>query len=298
MIEKIPFGGTGHSSTRILFGAAALSRMRQDKADETLEIMMEYGVNHIDCAASYGEAELRLAPFLQDHRDDVFLATKTGDRTRDAAMASIERSLERMGVDQIDLIQFHNLSKEQEWESAMSPGGCLEAAIAAKEQGMVRFIGVTGHGTRVAEMHLKSLDHFEFDSVLCPYSYTSMQDPQYAEEFETLYQTCKERGVAMQTIKSIARRRWRDDDPSKRFSWYEPVRETKTIRHAVHWILRRPGLFLNSSSDVNLLRVILDAAVEAANGIDDDIEAKVEQDARSYEMEPLFERGVLDDVRP
>ncbi len=221
MIKTIPFGATGHQSSRILFGAAALGGMRQDKADSVIELVRQHGVNHFDVAASYGEAELRLAPFLSDHRQEVFLATKTGDRSRDGAMRSIERSLKRMGIDQLDLIQFHNLTKDAEWDQVMGPGGALEAAKEARDQGMVKHIGVTGHGTRVAEMHLKSLQAFDFASVLLPYSHTSMQDRQYNEEFELLYTTCQEKQIAMQTIKAIARRRWRDDDPSKRFSWYE-----------------------------------------------------------------------------
>lgn len=297
MIDKIPFGSTGHESTRILFGAAALGGMRQDKADSTLELVRDYGINHIDVAASYGEAELRLAPFLQDHRDEVFLATKTGDRTRDEAMASIERSLERMQVEQIDLIQFHNLSKDDEWEVAMGAGGCLEAAVEARDQGLVRFIGVTGHGTKVAEMHVKSLARFDFDSVLCPYSLMSMQDSQYAEDFENLYRQCMEKGVAMQTIKSVARRRWRPDDPAKRFSWYEPIRDEDALRDAVHFVLARPGIFLNSSSDATLLKRILDAASDFDPGDAGDVDAAMARDAKRLDMEPLFERGVQDDVR-
>lgn len=297
MIEKIPFGKTGHDSTRILFGAAALGAMSQDRADRTLELIMDYGVNHIDCAASYGDAELRLAPFLQDHRQDVFLATKTGDRTRDEAFASIERSLERMQTDVIDLIQFHNLNNDEEWEIAFCKGGCLEAALEAREQGMVRFVGVTGHGTRIAEMHMKSLQAFDFASVLCPYSLMSLRDEQYAREFEALYEYCQANGVAMQTIKSIARRRWRDDDESRKLSWYEPLREADAITRAVQWVLRRPGLFLNSSSDATLLPVILDAAAGEQPQDAEALEAAVLADAEAQAMEPLFERGVRENVR-
>lgn len=297
MIPRIPFGRTGHDSSRIIFGAAALGAMSQDRADRTLEFIRDRGLNHIDVAASYGEAELRLAPFLADHRSEFFLATKTGDRTRDEAMASIERSLERMQVEQIDLIQFHNLSKEGEWEAAMGEGGCLEAAIEAREQGLVRFIGVTGHGTRIAEMHLKSLERFPFDSVLCPFSLMSMQDPQYANEFDQLYSRCMERGVAMQTIKSIARRRWREDDESRRLSWYEPIRDEQALTNAVHWVLSRPGVFLNSSSDATLLPMVVDAAEAFDAARTSELEAAMEQDAKALALEPLFERGVQDDVR-
>ncbi|MFT5208616.1 MAG: aryl-alcohol dehydrogenase-like predicted oxidoreductase [Flavobacterium sp.] len=297
MIEKIAFGNTGHLSSRIIFGAAALGGMRQDKADSTLELVLKHGLNHFDVAASYGDAELRLAPFLQDHREKVFLATKTGDRTRDGAMKSIESSLQRMGIDQIDLIQFHNLNNEADWETVMKPGGALEAAIKAREQGLVKYIGVTGHGTKIAEMHLKSLAAFDFTSVLLPYSYMSLQDQKYQSEFEQLYTLCQEKKVAMQTIKAIARRRWRDNDESKKFSWYEPLRDRSAIRHAVFWVLSRRGLFLNSSSDATLLKLIFDAAEEfdlaKAVGLDE----LVKLDAETYSQEPLFIRGEIENVQ-
>ena len=296
-MQRIPFGRTGHDSSRVLFGAAALGGMRQEKADSVMQMVMDAGINHIDVAASYGDAELRLAPFLQDHRQDFFLATKTGDRTFDGAKASIENSLKRMQVEQLDVIQFHNLAKDAEWDTAMGPGGALEAAIEARDQGLVRFIGVTGHGTRIAEMHLKSLVAFDFASVLLPYSQMSMKDQQYASEFETLYALCMENGVAMQTIKSIAKRRWREDDESPKFSWYEPIRQEDALRRAVHFVLSRPGVFLNSSSDATLLPSIIQAAEEFDPDNVTNLQAEIEADVQAQELEPLFERGVQDDVR-
>ena len=297
MIPTQPFGGTCHDSTRIIFGAAALGGMRQEKADSTLDLVRSAGVNHIDTAATYGDSELRLADFLQSHRDEVFLATKTGDRDGDGARASIERSLERMRVDAVDLIQFHNLVQDDQWDTAMGTGGCLEAAIKAREEGLVHHIGVTGHGTRIAEMHLKSLDRFDFASVLLPYNYTMMQEARYQEEFNSLYDLCQEKGVAMQTIKAIAKRRWREDDPYPRFSWYEPYRDDEVIERAVHFVLVRDGLFLNSTSDATLLPKIF-AAVESFNaGVADDLVDQVVSD-NAGEGEPLFVRGISDDVRP
>ena len=296
MIPTQLFGKTGHDSSRIIFGAAALASMGQEKADNVLEIIRRVGINHIDTAATYGDSELRLSDFLESHRDEVFLATKTGDRDGDGARASIERSLERMGVDNIDLIQFHNLAQDNQWEIAMGPGGCLEAAIKAKEEGLVHHIGVTGHGTRIAEMHLKSLGRFDFDSVLLPYNYMMMQEPRYREEFESLYNICQDKGVAIQTIKSIAKRRWPEDDASPRFSWYEPYRDEDVIRRAVHFVLARNSLFLNSTSDATLLPKIF-AAIELFNeGIADNLIEQVASDNES-EGEALFLRGISDDVR-
>ena len=296
MIPKIAFGGTGHLSTRTLFGAAALGSMKQERADEILELLLEFGVNHIDVAASYGDAELRIGPWMGAHRDDFFLATKTGDRTYEGAKASIVRSLERLEVDQLDLIQFHNLVDEEGWQTAMGSGGALEAAVEARDQGLVRFIGVTGHGTAVAEMHLRSIESFDFDSVLLPYNHLMLQDPRYAAAFEELYEKCRERNIAIQTIKSIARRRWLEDDATRHFSWYEPIREPDALRRAVHWTFARPDVFLNTSSDATLLRTILEAASEFDESEADQVVAEVEADAARLDMEPLFVRGVTDTI--
>ena len=174
-IERIPFGTTGHQSSRAIFGAAALGAMKQDRADRTLELIQQWGLNHIDVAASYGDAELRLAPWLKHYRDSVFLASKTGHRTYEKAKKQIHASLERMQVDQIDLIQMHNLTQADQWETAMGSGGAMEALLEAKEQGLVRFLGVTGHGTYAPAMHLQSLEAYPFDSILVPYNYAMMQ---------------------------------------------------------------------------------------------------------------------------
>lgn len=258
-IATLPFGRTGHESTRILFGAASLSQVTQDAADRALETYTRYGGNHIDVAASYGEAEVRLRPFLQDHRKDVFLATKTGERGRDAARAQLEASLERMGVDQIDLWQFHNLSDAGDQDRALSRGGVLDAARQAREEGLIRFIGVTGHGIQIAGMHRRSLERFDFDSVLLPYNYLTFRNPFYAENFTALERTCHERGTAIQTIKSLALRLWGDRERTASV-WYEPLTEQEDIDVAIWWALGRPGIFLNSTGDVNILPRVLDAA--------------------------------------
>jgi len=259
MIATQPFGRTGHMSTRTIFGAAALAQVSQDEADRTLEVLFEYGVNHIDVAASYGDAELRIGPWMDRHRGRFFLATKTGERTYDAAREEIHRSLQRLRVDHVDLLQLHNLVDPIEWDQALGPGGALEAAIEAREQGLVRAIGVTGHGVAIAGMHIRSLERYDFDSVLLPYSYIVMQNPYYAAEFQRLAAMCAERNVALQTIKSIARRPW-GDRTHTRATWYEPMEDQADIDRAVHWVLRRQGVFLNTVGDIHLLPRVLDAA--------------------------------------
>ncbi len=289
-MQTAPFGKTGHQSSRVIFGAAALAAMRQEKCDPLLDLLLEHGINHIDTAAMYGDSELRLAPWLKRHRKEFFLATKTGDRTYDGARASIHRSLERMQVDQLDLIQLHNLVEEDEWQTAMGPGGALEALIEAREQKLVRFIGVTGHGTRIAGMHKRSLERFAFDSVLLPYNFTMMSMPNYAADFEALVALCQQRGVAVQTIKSVARRRW-EGVGERRYSWYEPLRDPDAIRRAAAFVLGRPGLFLNTSSDATLLGLILEGA-EAAKAVPSSSE--LEADVVAHQMQPLFGRGAAE----
>ena len=259
MIATAPFGRTGHDSTRTIFGAAALGSVTQDVADETLETLLAYGVNHIDTAASYGDSELRLAPWLTEHRDRFFLATKTGRRDYAGARKEIRRSLERLGVDSVDLIQLHNLVDVIEWEFALREDGALQAAVEARDDGLVRFIGVTGHGLTVARMHRRSLERFPFDSVLLPYSAVQMRDEQYAADFEALASMCAERGVAMQTIKAISLAPWNGREQTAN-TWYEPLREQKDIDVAVHWVLGRPEAFVNTAGDVTLLPKVLDAA--------------------------------------
>ena len=280
----MPFGATGHRSSRVLFGAAALGSVAKIEADRALEVLLEHGVNHIDVAADYGDAELRIASWLRRHPGAFFVATKTAERGYRAAREQIRRSLDRLGVDRIDLIQLHNLVDVIEWEFALAAEGALEAAVEAREEGLVRFIGVTGHGLSVPAMHRRSLERFPFDSVLLPYNAVQMRDPRYAETFEELAAVCAERDVALQTIKSLARRRWDGRTPTAA-TWYEPLREQEDVDRAVHWVLGRPEAFLVSTGDVELLPRVLDAAERFERRPGDDEMAEL---AARQEAAPLF----------
>lgn len=259
MIQEQTFGRTGHSSTRVIFGAAALARVSQARADQTLDLLLRYGINHIDTAASYGDSELRIGPWMKAHRDRFFLATKTEKRTRREAWDELQRSLDRLQVDRVDLWQMHYLVDPDEWQVAMGPGGALEAFVEARDQGLVRFLGVTGHDLTIAAMHRRSLARFDFDSVLLPYNYPLLQNPGYAADVAALLELCQQRGVAVQTIKSLARRPW-GDTPHTHATWYQPFETQADIDRAVHWVLGRPGIFLNSVADPDLLPMVLDAA--------------------------------------
>ncbi len=283
-IARENFGRTKHHSSRVIFGAAALSSVSQQVADRTLEVLVEHGINHIDVAASYGDAELRVKPWLRNARDSFFLATKTGQRKAADAREELHRSLDRLGVDHVDLWQLHNLADPIEWDTALSPGGAIEAAVEAREQGLVRWIGVTGHGAQIAANHRRSVQRFDFDSVLLPYNFVTMQSPYYAENFEALVATCAERGTAVQTIKSIALRPWLGRE-RRRTTWYEPLEEQSDIDLAVWWVLGRPGVFLNTVGDVDLLPRVLDAAERFEKRPDD---AAMRALVERSDTQPLF----------
>jgi aryl-alcohol dehydrogenase-like predicted oxidoreductase len=276
-MEKRPFGSTGHQSSAVIFGAAALKDADQATADRVLDLLLEHGVNHIDVAASYGDAELRVGPWMDRHRKDFFLATKTGRRDRAGAREEIHRSLERLRTDTIDLIQLHALSHPDEWDQALSQGGALEAALEARDEGLVRFIGVTGHGWTIAAMHRRSLERFAFDSVLMPWNWHCAQHPTYAADFEATVELCERRGVAVQTIKAIARGPWAAGVDRNHSTWYQPLEDEAAIRTAVQWVLARPGIFLNSVGDVDLLPAVLRAAKGPPATIDDAVMAEIGQ---------------------
>lgn len=297
-IGRAEFGRTGHESSRVIFGAAALAAMQQDRADGVLKILDDFGVNHLDTAALYGDSELRLAPLLRSHRDRFFLATKTEARTADGARAGLERSLVRLGVDRVDLIQMHNLVEEAEWETAHAPGGALEGLLRARDEGLTRFVGVTGHGLRIAAMHRRSLERFDYDSVLLPYNFTLLLDDGYRRDTSELFELCAERRVAVQTIKSAARRRWPAGDTTPRFSWYEPLRDPAPLRRSVQWVLgaaEAVPLFVISSSDARLLRSTLDAAA-GAGARERPSSEEMEADRVGQAMRPLFDGGELERI--
>ena len=285
MIAKAPFGRTGHESRRTIFGGAALGKVTDAEADRALELVLKYDLNHLDTAASYGDSELRIAPWLKrEGRDRFFLATKTGQRTYPEARDQIRASLRRLGVNHVDLIQLHNLVDQREWDVAMGTDGALRAVIEARDAGLARFIGVTGHGLEVARRHRESLERFPFDSVLFPYNFTQLQG-QYARDVEELIALCESRGVAMQTIKAITLSPWPGERPPRPTTWYEPLTEQGDIDLAVWFVLSRPGLFLNAASDIDLLAKILDAADRGGPAPSAE---EMEDMVRRREMAPLF----------
>ena len=259
MIPTLRFGRTGHLSTRTIFGAAAFWDTPPREVDATMETILQNGVNHVDTAASYGQSERLLGDWIRRHGKQFFLATKTDQRSRQDAYDQIRRSLDLLHVDQLDLIQIHALHEETDWARAFGPGGAIEAVIQARSEGLVRFIGVTGHGVPVPEFHLRSLEQFDFDAVLLPYNHVMMQNPLYADPFNRLMAVCRERDVAVQTIKGITRSPW-NDIQQDRTTWYRPLEEQADIDLALHWIMGNEQVFVNTAGDIHILPRILNAA--------------------------------------
>ena len=284
MIPQKPFGRTGHRSTRTIFRAAALGTVTQEEADRTLELLLEYGINHIDTAASYGESELRIGPWMRENRKNFFLATKTEKRTYQEAKDELKRSLDRLQVEQIDLWQMHYLVDPDELKIAFASGGALEAFLEAKVEGLVRFLGVTGHGLIIPSHLEECLDNYSFDSILLPYNFIQMQNPNYTSEFKALIQRCKEQNVAVQTIKSISRG-LKEEGDHNHATWYEPLVDDRAITNAVHWVLGNPDVFLNTVGDIHLLKKVLKAADTFEVRPSDKI---MQTDLKKFGVKPLF----------
>ena len=288
MIQTRPFGITGHDSTLTLFGGAAFKPTSTEAdAERVLELLFRHGVNHIDTAHGYGggNSETLIGGWMERHRDRFFLATKTGERNAEGARAQVELSRRRLRTDTIDLIQMHGLTEEGDWATAFGPGGALEALIAAREQDQVRFIGVTGHGLTVPRMHLRSLERFPFDAVLLPMNFILASHERYRADFDALKAECDDRGVAVQIIKSTARRPW-DGRERSRGPWYQPLEAPEDIARAVAYALSFAPAFINTMADVDLLPLVLQAAEAPAARPSD---AEMQAMASACEMQPIFE---------
>jgi predicted aldo/keto reductase-like oxidoreductase len=284
MIPIKEFGNTGHQSTRTLFGGAAFWTVTQDEADSTLDLLLKYGINHIDTAASYGDSELRIGPWMREHRKTFFLATKTEKRTYLEAKEELYKSLDRLKVDYVDLWQMHNLVNHEQWQTAQKDGGTIDAFIEAKEEGLVKFIGVTGHGLAAPIRHLQSLESYSFNSVLLPYNFIMMQDEKYASDFKKLEDYCVQNNVAIQTIKTISKGAL-GDKKSKHSVWYDPLDDPHSITNAIHWSMGNPNVFINTVGDIHLLKLVLEAASKFKSGPSDEV---MLDEIKKNKITPLF----------
>jgi aryl-alcohol dehydrogenase-like predicted oxidoreductase len=283
-IRKSPFGNTGHLSSRAIFGSVSLRYSREEEAEQVLKTLLEYGVNHIDTAPRYGDAEICVGKWMKRYRDRFFLATKVDQSSYKEAKEQLHRSLDRLQTDHVDLLQVHNLTDVVFRELAMGPEGTFELLREAKEEGLTRFIGITGHGAQAPLMHMQSLERFRADSVLLPCNYLMMQIPQYRENFAQLVSCCKDKGIAVQTIKAAARGLW-GDKSRNHITWYEPLSDQNSINNAVHWVMGHNDTFLITTGDMEVLPKFLTAV---ASFVEPPAEDEMNRLVRERGMTPLF----------
>src|SRR5215217_3212487 len=259
-MERRRLGRIGHESSVLMYGGAALADVPQDVADASIAEALDAGINHFDTAADYGESELRLAPWMPRIRPRIFLATKTGDRTADGAYGSIRRSLERLAVDRVDLIQLHAVGSIDELDRATAPGGALDGAVRAHDEGLVGGIGITGHGMRAPTTHVEGLRRFPFDTVISPYNVTLADVPEYRRDFEALLEAVREADAGLIVIKALARNLWRSQEAATRATWYEPLEEQRAVGAAAAFALGIDGVTgITTPGDVGLLRSVVEA---------------------------------------
>ncbi|WP_163536253.1 aldo/keto reductase [Gracilibacillus sp. YIM 98692] len=267
---KRKIGRIDYEGSAVMFGAASLGNVTQEEADKSITYALDHGINHFDTAADYGDAEIRLGPIISKVRNDIFLATKTGQRTKEQAKAEIYRSLERMKVDSVDLIQLHAVGTIEELDKCTAKGGALEAAIEAKEEGIVGEIGITGHGHQAPVTHLEALKRFPFATVLLPLNYYMYSLPEYREAFDALMEEANKQNAAVRAIKAIAKKPWQEEQERRYATWYEPFDQQEMIDACVHFILSFPGLAgFASAGDVHLFPKIVDA-VERYGSMNDE----------------------------
>lgn len=236
-METRRLGRTGHDTSVLVFGAAALGEVDQATADEAIQFALDSGINHFDTARSYGEAELRMGPWMPRIRHQIFLATKTGERTKDAAWRQINESLERLQTDHVDLIQAHAVCDLDDLDALLASGGGIEALVRAQDEGLASWIGITGHTHAAPSVHAEALRRFDFDSVLTPLNRKLYADPTYAADYDELVELCRSKDVALRTIKMISRRNWHDGEQDLT-TWYKPFTEQRMITAATTWLLK------------------------------------------------------------
>ncbi|MEX2460720.1 MAG: aldo/keto reductase [Paenibacillaceae bacterium] len=250
----------GRDSSVVMFGGAKLGQATQEEADQSIAFAIEQGVNHFDVAASYGDAEIRLGSWMGRIRQQIFLASKTGERTAIKAKEEIYRSLERLQVDQLDLIQLHAVGSMAELDLCTGKGGALEALLEVKAEGLVKSIGITGHGHDAPATHWEALQRFPFDTILTPFNYHLYSIPQYREDFDRLAEEAGRQSAALRVIKAIAKGPWEVDQPHKYTTWYEPFSEQKLIDACIHFVLFRQDITgFASAGDMSLFPKIVDA---------------------------------------
>ncbi len=260
-METRRLGRTGHQSTIVTFGGAAIGKVTQDVADVAIQTALDHGVNHFDVAPTYGDAELRMAPWMKEHRSTIFLGCKTTERTREGAKRSIHATLERLGVDNCDLFQFHSVGTMEKLDLCLGKGGAIEAVLEARDEGLCKYIGITGHGLDAPKVHAEALRRFPLDTVMFPLNFVLYTNvPEYRRDYEALIALCQAQDVGIHIIKTLAKAPWNGRQHPATTPWYEPLTDQATIDKAVAWVASQPIHTMCSSADVTVLPKFLDAA--------------------------------------
>jgi aryl-alcohol dehydrogenase-like predicted oxidoreductase len=259
-VQKRRLGRLEHESSVLIYGAAAVAAVSQEEADRSIQEALDAGINHFDTAAAYGDSELRLGPWMPRIRDQIFLATKTGEREADAAYRQINASLERLQVDRVDLLQLHAVGDTDELDQITRAGGALEAAVRAREEGLVGAVGITGHGDQAPATHLEALRRFPFETVLTPLNHVLARDEDYLRDYEALVEEIQRQDAGLMIIKTISKRNWPEGDEQRYTTWYEPFDDQERITAAVTWLLAHEEVTgIATAGDVSLLRMIVEA---------------------------------------
>ncbi len=283
-METRRFGRTGHMSTVAIFGAAAFSEVSQAEADKVMEQVIEAGVNHIDVAPSYGQAELRIGPWMPRERARFLLGCKTMERTREGAWKELRESLQRLQTESFDLYQCHAITTMEELDSVTMKGGALEAFVEARREGLTRYIGITGHGVNAPQIYLEALRRFEFDSILFPLNFVQMGNPEYRKYTEELIAACKAKDVGTMVIKTITKAPWGERQHTAT-TWYEPFEKMDEIQKAVNFALSYEVTGLCTAGDTRILPMVLQACENFSRLGQDEIEETIRSSER---YEALF----------
>jgi len=283
-MEKRRFGQSGHMSTVAIFGAAAFWEIEQKAADKVMEMVIEAGVNHIDVAPSYGQAEVRIGPWMPRERERFFLGCKTMERTKDEAWNEMQESLKRLQTERFDLYQLHAITTMEELDACTMSGGALEAMVEARRQGLTSHIGITGHGVDSPRIFLEALRRFEFDSILFPLNFVQMSNPEFRNNVEELIATCKAKDVGTMVIKTVTKGPWGGKEKTAT-TWYEPFNQQDEIQRAVNFALSYDVTGLCTAGDIHVLPMVLKAC-EHFTRLNDDETGEMIQLGQQYE--PLF----------
>ena len=283
-MEKRRFGRSGHMSTVAIFGAAAFWEISQMGADKVMEMVIEAGVNHIDVAPSYGQAEKRVGPWMPRERERFFLGCKTMERTKKGAWDEMQKSFKLLQTDHFDLYQLHAITTQEELDACTMAGGALEAAVVARQQGLTRQIGITGHGVDSPRLFIEALKRFDFDSILFPLNFVQMSNPAFRKDAETLIALCKEKDVGTMLIKTITKGPWGDKEKTAS-TWYEPFNQMDKIQEAVNFALSYDVTGLCTAGDINVLPKVLKACQDFSPMSQAEREGMIQS---GQQFEPLF----------